>query len=172
MRGLLRKRELETHPIDLNEFTRDTVALVSTDAAARHVRLDTELGPALSPVMGDRIHLQQVLLNLMLNGMEAMVTTPPERRQLVIRTTQANGTVEVSVEDTGPGIADLDSGKLFEPFYTTKSQGMGMGLSIARSIMEAHAGRITAENNRDGGATLRCYLPAAKGRHGSDHIGA
>ena len=165
MRGLLKKRELETKPLDLNEFTRDTIALVSSDAAARQVRVEAELGSAIGPVLGDRIHLQQVLLNLMLNGMEAMADTPRERRLLLVRTAQTNGMAEVSVRDSGTGIGDLDPARVFEPFYTTKAEGMGMGLSIARSIIEAHDGRITAENNVDGGATVRFHLPVAKGRH-------
>jgi signal transduction histidine kinase len=165
MRGLLRKQEIETRPLDLNDFTRDTIALVKPDAAARRVRLDADLGSAIAPVLGDRIHLQQVLLNLLLNGMEAMSATPPERRQLVVRTAQTNGMVEVSVRDAGTGIADGDPARVFEPFYTTKHEGMGMGLSIARSIIEAHRGRISAENNSGGGATVRFQLPALTRRH-------
>jgi C4-dicarboxylate-specific signal transduction histidine kinase len=127
--------------------------------------VETELAPSIAPVLGDRIHLQQVLLNLMLNGMEAMSSTPPERRLLLVRTAQINGTAEVSVRDAGTGIGDPDATQVFEPFYTTKPDGMGMGLSIARSIVEAHDGRITAENNPNGGATVRFHLPVAKGRH-------
>jgi C4-dicarboxylate-specific signal transduction histidine kinase len=162
MRRLLGKRELQTQPLDLNDLARDTIALISPDAAARHVRVETDLSPALDPVAGDRIHLQQVLLNLMLNGMEAMSATPPERRALLIRTSQVNRVVGVSVRDSGAGLTTPTSMQLFEPFCTTKASGMGMGLSIARTIIEAHAGRIEAGNNKDGGATFTFYLRASK----------
>jgi signal transduction histidine kinase len=128
------------------------------------VRVETDLGAAIAPVLGDRIHLQQVLLNLMLNGMEAMAETPPDRRRLLVRTVQSNGVVEVSVRDSGRGLPADDLGRVFEPFYSTKGDGMGMGLSIARSIVEMHAGRIAAENNGGAGATVRFQLPVAKRR--------
>lgn len=162
MRALLRKQEIETQSLDLNDFTRDTIALVAADARAREVRVETDLGPRIAPVLGDRVHLQQVLLNLILNGMEAMAVVPRERRALLIKTVQNNGTVEVSVRDAGPGITTIDPARVFEPFYTTKQEGMGMGLSIARSIIEAHKGRISAENNAEGGATVRFHLPASR----------
>ncbi len=166
MRGLLYKRELHTQSLDLNDVARDTIALVSPDAAARHVRVETDLDTALEPIAGDRIHLQQVLLNLMLNGMEAMSTTPRDRRALLIRTSQRRGMVEVAVRDSGIGLSDVGATqKLFEPFYTTKTTGMGMGLSIARSIIEAHAGRIDAQSNSEGGATFAFRLKASRVAH-------
>jgi signal transduction histidine kinase len=161
IRTLLEKRELEVHPVDVNDVARETTTLLAPDAASRGVRVDLELAAAPSVVMGDRVHLQQVLLNLLLNGMEAMAGTPPERRRLVARTTRLDGHVDVSVTDTGEGLPTDSASRLFEPFYTTKPQGMGMGLSIARSLVEAHGGHITAENNIEGGATVRFSIPSA-----------
>jgi C4-dicarboxylate-specific signal transduction histidine kinase len=107
------------------------------------------------------VHLQQVLLNLVLNGIDAMAGVPPERRRLTIRTARLAGEIEVAVSDTGCGISGDALARIFEPFFTTKGkgEGMGMGLSISRSIVEAHEGRILAENNRDRGATVRFFLP-------------
>jgi two-component system, LuxR family, sensor kinase FixL len=165
MRSLLRKRELQTESLSLNEVARDTIALVSPDAAARHVRVESDLGAVLDPVVGDRVHLQQVLLNLMLNGMEAMTATPRDRRTLLVRTSQINGMIEIAVRDSGTGLTSLTATQLFEPFYTTKVDGMGMGLAIVRSIIEAHAGRIEAGNNDEGGATFTVHLKASKEPH-------
>jgi len=112
-------------------------------------------------VRGDRVHLQQVLLNLTINAMEAMAKYPPENRRLTVRTiVNGDSTVEVLVSDSGDGIAPDKLPRLFEPFFTTKPNGMGMGLSIARTIIEAHRGHIRAENNGSGGATFHIALPS------------
>jgi signal transduction histidine kinase len=126
------------------------------------VPLQADLG-RVPRVRGDRIHLQQVLLNLVVNGMEAMADTPAAGRSLRVRTS-VNGSaqVEVSVSDTGPGIPADRLGRLFDSFFTTKEHGMGLGLSIARSIVEAHGGWIRAENATGGGATFRLGLPCAE----------
>jgi two-component system sensor kinase FixL len=122
--------------------------------------METDLAPALPPVHGDRATLQQVLLNLLLNGMEAMVDTPASRRRLALRTARDATGVEVAVTDSGHGLDPGTLPRLFESFFTTKRDGMGMGLSIARSIVEVHGGRIWAENRPEGGATFRFTLPA------------
>jgi len=161
MRGLLRKHELERRPVDLKDLALDTVKLVSPDASSRDIVLEIDLEDGLPPVLGDRVHLQQVLLNLVLNGMDAVGKRPAERRRVAVRTLQEPGCVGLAVHDSGPGIARDQLSRIFEPFFTTKGEGMGMGLAIARSIAEAHGGRIAAENNVNGGATVSFAVPIA-----------
>lgn len=164
MRTLLGKRELERQPLEVNSVVEGVWPLVSGDAALRGVSLGAELSPGLPKVLGDRVHLQQVMLNLLLNGMDAVGGQPRERRRLTVRTGMGGeGQVELAVVDTGLGIEPEKLGRVFDPFYTTKPQGMGMGLSIARTIIKAHDGRIWAENNAAGGATFRLTLPAVGG---------
>jgi signal transduction histidine kinase len=162
LRGLLRKKEFETGPVDVNDLARDTAALVTPVAGSKGVRVELDLATDLVPIVGDRIHLQQVLLNVLLNGIEAMSTTPRERRWLAVRTLTADHHVEISVRDRGHGIRAETVSRIFEPFYTTKGEGMGIGLSIARTIVEAHGGRIDAANNADGGATVSFTLPSGE----------
>jgi len=160
MKALLRKHELERQPLEVNPLVEDGLRLVSADAALRKIGISAELTPGLPPIRGDRIHLQQVLLNLILNAMEAMSKQPPERRRLTVRTSRTDDSaVELSVADSGPGIQPENLPRLFEPFFTTKESGIGMGLSISRKIVEAHHGRIWAENNPAGGAVFRVSLP-------------
>ena len=160
MRVLFRKEALELQPQDLNDLIQDVVRLAESEARTRDVTVALDLDPILPSVRGDRIHLQQAVLNLMLNGMEAMTKFPPAERSLVVRTRSAGlQTVEVEVEDRGAGIPEEILPRIFEPFYTTKARGMGMGLSIVRSIVEAHGGRVWAGNNPQGGATVRLALP-------------
>ncbi len=170
MRALLQKHELEERPIDVNEVARETIALLGPDAEARGVRLEADLAARPGEVMGDRVHLQQVILNLMLNGMDAMADVPADQRWLFVRTRSANGHLDVAIEDRGQGILLDPTSKIFEPFFTTKGEGMGMGLSIARNIVEAHGGRLSAENNAKSGATLRFTVPLA--RSGADRAPA
>ncbi|MCW5555715.1 MAG: PAS domain-containing protein [Verrucomicrobiae bacterium] len=161
MRALLRKREMEMLPLDLNSVVEDVFRLISGDAALRKTTLTAELAPRLPAVLGDRVHLQQVLLNLTMNALEAMARQPAETRRLMVRTRiNEDGTVEAEVTDTGPGIEADKLPHVFEPFFTTKPSGMGMGLSIARRIIEAHQGHVSAANNTSGGATFRVTLPS------------
>lgn len=161
MRALLRKQEMERQPVEINSLVEDVCKLVRGDAALRGMSLTADLGPALPRVSGDRVHLQQVMLNLILNGIDAMAELPRERRRiLVCSRLAAEGQVELAVIDAGHGIEPNKLPRLFEPFYTTKPNGMGMGLCIARTIIEAHQGRIWAENVPSGGAVFRIVLPA------------
>lgn len=163
LRDLLRKGDLELRRLDLNLLIRDVLRLLASDTLIRNIRVVLELDGEPALVRGDRVQLQQVTLNLMLNAMEAMAESAAGDRTLFVRTksSRAEG-VEVSVEDTGPGLGDGIREKLvFEPFYTTKPAGMGMGLAISRSIIEVHGGAIWAENNPHRGATFRFRLPMA-----------
>jgi PAS domain S-box-containing protein len=162
MRSLLRRQEMDRQPLAINPLVRDVHRLLSADAALRRVVIVTELAPGLPLIEGDRIHLQQVLLNLILNAMEAIDKAPNENRRVVVQTNRSeNGAVAISVTDSGPGIEPGNLSRLFEPFFTTKQNGMGMGLAICQQIVAAHAGRLAAENHPAGGAVFRVTLPAA-----------
>ena len=160
MRNLLRKHDLAPKSIEINEAVEEVLRLLSIDASARKVAINFERTTGLPRVWCDPVHFQQVVLNLVLNGMEAMAGLPEEKRQVVVRTGPANnGTVKIAVADSGPGIPVDSLPKLFEHFFTTKKDGMGMGLSIARTIVEAHHGQIWAENNSEVGATFYFTVP-------------
>ena len=160
MRSLLRKQEVAPKSIEINEAVEEVLKLLSTGASVRKVAMKFERTAGLPRVWCDPVHFQQVVLNLVLNGMEAMAGLPEEKRQVVVRTGPANnGTVKIAVADSGPGIPVDSLPKLFEPFFTTKKEGMGMGLSIARTIVEAHHGQIWAENNSEVGATFYFTVP-------------
>lgn len=162
LRDLLRKGESQQIPLGLNAVIRDVAKLVSSDAVIRNVTVTLVLDPDLPIVIGDRVQLQQVILNLLINGMEAMGESAGGERPLVVRTerTEAKG-VQVSVRDAGMGLGDGTQELVFEPFYTTKPAGMGMGLAIVRSIIEAHEGAIWAVNNPTRGAAFHFTLPGA-----------
>jgi signal transduction histidine kinase len=166
LRGLLRKGALEPSSLDINEIIGEVARLVSADAVGRNVSVRLELAPELPPIWGDRVQLQQVVLNLLLNGLDAMQDAGGGDRSLVLRTvrTGADG-VQVAVRDSGTGIDEADLDQIFQAFYTTKAAGMGMGLTIARAIVEAHGGRLEARNNAAGGSTFSFTLPVgAQGR--------
>ena len=167
MRAFLRRRELEMQPLELARIVDGAVKLVSADAVTRLVTIGLEIPPALPRILGDRIHLQQVLVNLLVNGMDAMSTCPVPIRRILIQATQPNPvTVEIAVSDAGVGIPPGNVSRVFDPFHTSKPGGLGLGLSICRSIIEAHGGTIAIENNLDQGATARVTLPV--GRRGSE----
>lgn len=162
IREFLKKEPPRTTPLDLDAITREAVTLLASDLARRRIELRTDLAADLPLVRGDRIQIQQVIVNLLLNGAEAM-TSAAEPKRLVISTRRSGGEVLVTVKDSGAGIASPDLARIFQPFFTTKPGGIGMGLSISRSIMEAHGGRIWAEANDGPGITVSFSLPAAAG---------
>ncbi|MGY2901942.1 PAS domain-containing sensor histidine kinase [Bradyrhizobium sp. URHC0002] len=146
--------------LHINEVVNEVMSLVQHELFSHQVALRLELAPALPPVLADRIQLQQVILNLVINGIEAMQPVTDRPRELVIRTRQdETGQVLVMVSDCGVGVAAEDVDRLFDAFYTTKSGGMGMGLSICRSIVDAHGGRLSASGNTGPGATFQFTLP-------------
>jgi C4-dicarboxylate-specific signal transduction histidine kinase len=162
VRGLLRKSPTRPAPLDVNSVVHEVVALVRSELAKQRVSLRMELADPLAPVQGDRVQLQQVLLNLFVNGIEAMSGVAGRPRELIVRSrTDDTGGVLVVVRDSGGGLDPKSVEVVFEPFYTTKADGMGMGLSICRSIIESHGGRLWAASNGDGpGATFCFTLPA------------
>ena len=160
MRALFQKHAEERTPQALNALINDVASMVVTDAVLRQVSLTLDLAPELPPVSGDRVQLQQVVLNLVMNALDA-VSEVSDPRRVLVRTRSLDGTgVQMDVTDTGPGIAADALLAIFEPFVTTKRSGMGMGLSVSRSIVAAHDGKIWAENNAGGGATFSVVLPA------------
>jgi PAS domain S-box-containing protein len=163
VRALMKRRQVQRSLIMPSVLMGEVIALVRPDAEMRRVRLALEVGTTLPPIHGDRVQLQQVLLNLLLNAMDALNDNPPASRLVAVRTRQAGATVEFAVRDNGHGIAPDKLSSVFEPFFTSKPNGLGMGLSISRSIIEAHGGRLWAENDAAGGAIFIFTLPTATG---------
>jgi len=165
IRDFTSKSKGRIQPLDLNSVVADALHLIAGEARRRAVRVRTELAQRLPIVSGDRTQLQQVLVNLAINGMQAMANTPRSSCCLTVRTQSGpDGQVELAVEDCGGGITPDHLPHLFETFFTTQEEGMGLGLSIARSIVESHHGRMWAENNSSRGATFHIALPAAPDR--------
>jgi PAS domain S-box-containing protein len=161
IRAMFTKDTPERTRVQVNELIREVGALLQAEASRNQVALQTELATDLPPVMGDRVQLQQVIVNLVLNGIDAMSAINDRPRRLVIRSERHNSDeVLVAVRDSGVGIDAKDFRRIFDAFFTTKAQGMGMGLSICHSIIEAHRGRLWASANSDHGATLQFTLPA------------
>jgi signal transduction histidine kinase len=163
VRDLMKARKFERNSLDLNLLIGNVGTLVRQDMEKRRVRLALETDPTLPPIHGDRVQLQQVLLNLLLNAMDALDGNSQERRLVTVRARHVGATVEVTVSDTGHGISADKLLRIFEPFFSSKPNGLGMGLAISRSIIEAHGGRLRAENNEAGGATFTITLPRAEG---------
>jgi len=161
VREFLKKEEPRYQPVQMNQVIQEVLAFIRSDAVLEGLTIETELAPALPVVLGDRVQLQQVLLNLMLNSVDAMNKVKPELRKLVIKTeNEEDRNVKVSVRDLGAGIDEAHQDKLFESFFTTKPKGMGMGLAISQRIIHAHGGSIWAENHPGGGATFCFRLPS------------
>ncbi len=160
IRSLINKQTPEKAPVQINEIIEEIAALVEGQASTNDVSLVLELAPHLPVVLGDRIQLQQVLLNLVMNGIEAMSGVTDRPRQLRIRSQLQGPDVHVSIHDTGVGVNAEVMARLFEPFFTTRSQGMGMGLPISRSIIEAHGGRLWGESTVNRGSVFQFTLPS------------
>jgi len=160
LRTLLKKDEVQRDALDVNELVREVLKLMRSDLLNRGVAVSTDLAPELPPVSGDRVQFQQVLLNLLINACDAMDHHARRGRLIVVRSAPAGSVVEVSVADQGRGVPPAELERIFEPFVTTKPQGLGLGLAVCRTIVTAHGGRIWATNNAGGGATFHFSLPA------------
>jgi len=160
LRALFSKKECALEPLDLNEATDEVIALSLSDLQRNRVILRLALAEDLPPILGDRVQLQQVILNLLRNASDAMTTVEDRPRELLIRTERhEGGQVRLTVKDAGVGFTTEAADKLFEAFHTTKKDGMGIGLSISRSIIEAHHGRLWAAPNDGPGATFSFSIP-------------
>jgi two-component system sensor kinase FixL len=168
MRQFFRRSALALEPLPVEDLVRDVVALVQPEASLRHVALSVQLPPALPRVQGDHVLVSQVLLNLLLNALQAVQSRPADARRIVLaaRPDAGTGELEIWVQDSGPGIPDDQADEVFKPFFTTKPQGMGLGLALSRNIIEAHGGRLWFDRAAPAGgvapggpgATFRCTL--------------
>jgi C4-dicarboxylate-specific signal transduction histidine kinase len=170
IRSMVKHTPLRRAPISINVVVDDVIALCRRLLRERHVRLHVALEPELPEVVGDRIQLQQILLNLVLNAADAMHANNGRPRALAIRSTRCDGGVTVSVSDSGAGLNGESLQRVFTPFFTTKLEGMGMGLAISRSIAEAHGGRLNLTHNSPEGATFELELPTAPVSAGSASV--
>jgi signal transduction histidine kinase len=161
MRGLVQRHELEPKEIDVARAIGDCVDMVKMDCELRNIRIDVQPGGPLPAVIADEIHLQQVILNLLRNAIDAVQMLPPETNKAIVVEVglDEDEGVFVHVADRGPGIADADLERVFESFYTTKPNGLGIGLAICRKLIEAHGGTLRAAHNPGGGALFRLTLP-------------
>jgi PAS domain S-box-containing protein len=161
LRGLLKKGESRSEPVDLNELVDSTTALLRSELIERRITVETDLAVDLPTVFGDSVQLQQVLLNLIVNAMDAMASTPVEQRRVTICTRETPASaIELLVRDHGPGITTADGKQVFVPFYTTKDHGLGLGLTICSTIIRKHGGTINLRNDDAGGAVAEISLPA------------
>jgi C4-dicarboxylate-specific signal transduction histidine kinase len=164
IRATLKNAAPEKTPLNLNETIQETLALAAGELARSQVKVRTKLTGSSQPVLGDRVQLQQVMLNLILNGKESMSRPGWQQRDLVISTENTRpDEITVAVRDSGPGLDPQDQERLFDTFFTTKKDGIGLGLSISRTIVEAHGGRLWATTNEEAGATFQFTVPTSHG---------
>jgi C4-dicarboxylate-specific signal transduction histidine kinase len=161
VRQLFRRADIAPSPVALNRIAADVVEIAAGDPRLRVLAFDLDLAADLPAVAGDAVQLQQVVLNLVTNAAEAVLSSAGADRRVVVRTRAgpAPASAELAVLDAGPGIPPEELGRVFEPFYSRKAEGMGIGLSISRSVAEAHGGELVAENRAEGGACFRLMLP-------------
>ena len=162
LRSMMKREEVERSPMILNNVLKDVLEIFHAESVFRNVHVETEFEGSLPPVLGDKVQLQQVVLNLIANSADSMSHNPPEQRQIILRTGVKDNRVRVTVRDFGPGIEKENLQRIFEPFFTTKRTGLGIGLAVCHTIVEAHEGRIWAENNPDGGATFFFEIPISE----------
>ena len=168
LRAFARRAESPRTVCHIEEIVEEALGLVAVEMRRAQVTMETSFFAASPPIQVDRVQIQQVLVNLLNNAVEAMHNSPPDRRQLTIRTSVCDGALEVAVSDGGVGLPPGSETKIFEPFVTTKPEGLGMGLSIARTIVEAHGGRLWAKSNPEGGAVFHFALPLEEEGHPDD----
>jgi C4-dicarboxylate-specific signal transduction histidine kinase len=161
IRALLKKQETVTTEIDINDAIQEVVALLSSETSRHQVVMSADLGAGLPRVRGDRVQLQQVMVNLIMNAVDATRAISNGPREILVRSAKDAEYVVVSVEDSGAGLSPEQMERIFEPFFTTKPQGIGMGLSISRSIVESHSGKLSASSRTPRGAKFEFTLPTA-----------
>jgi signal transduction histidine kinase len=164
LRRFLRRGEVERGPIALREMLEEVLQLVAREAQARGIALRLDVAEDLPEVAGDRVQLQQVVLNLLSNAIDAVEAAKPVRRDVELRAARCGDGVAIEVRDSGAGMDDQTLGRIFQPFFTTKPGGMGLGLSISRTIVEAHGGMIAARSAPGDGTVFRIELPARPAR--------
>jgi signal transduction histidine kinase len=166
IRALMRKTPPPMQRLDISQVVREVLALARNELSGHGIIVKTELGTDIPDVLGDRIQLQQLILNLVMNGIDAMSTIVDRPRELLIKSARHLDSVLIQVQDSGKGLDPEQADRIFEPFFSTKSQGVGMGLSISRSIVEAHGGRLWATPGSQYGVIFQFTLPKAEAQHG------
>jgi len=159
LRSLVKREEKAEEQVAMNAVVEDVASILQSEAMLRNVTIERDLDEPLPLIIGDPTQLRQVILNLLMNAFDVMSFNPPHRRKVILRTRMVNQSVQVAVKDLGPGIEAERLELLFQPFYTTKDSGMGMGLAVSSAIVKEHGGRIWAENNSGGGAIFCFSLP-------------
>jgi PAS domain S-box-containing protein len=165
MRSFVRKQKPQNEPVDINELVRESNRLMEFELRHQRMKPELDLQDGIPPVMGDVVQIEQVVVNLLFNALEAMEDLPRDQKRLIVESAliDRDRSVQVSVIDSGAGISDEHMSRLFQPFFTTKSKGLGMGLNICRSMIESHGGRLTATRNSDSGMRFCFTLPVAEG---------